>query len=199
MHHAIALALALALQPPVTAPQPSPATAPQPSPATTPPASTTDAPPPQPAALLTASPTDAPTTSPLDVSSDPPPPSDRSARKLRVAGYATLLLGCGLLGTMGAAAITHSRTLARLDRRADALTPDQRLAPSQRLIVQRDTASARTDRNVAIGTGISAAVSLALATTFLLLARKRVHTSRLALAPTWSPSGAGLLVQLSLP
>ncbi len=131
---------------------------------------------------------------------EPERPIEPTTRRLRVAGYVTLVLGCGLLGTMGAAAVVNAQTLARLDRRADDLAPGQRLAPFQRFVVQQDLASARVHRNVAIGTGVAAAVSLALATTLFVLVRQRERARpRLAIAPTWLPGGAGLTLQLRLP
>ncbi|HEY0133793.1 MAG TPA: hypothetical protein VGB85_06920 [Nannocystis sp.] len=171
-HHALAIVLALSAD--TSAPPPSrpPAAA----------ASTSDSPP----ASLTL----------------PPPEqqrSERAARRLRIGGYVTLALGCGLLGTMAAAAAFHRQGIARLDARVAALTPGERLDPFQRLSARQNIDSAQMDRDVAIGTGVSAALSLALATTLFILARRHDRgRSRLALAPAWLPSGAGLTFQVRL-
>ena len=106
-------------------------------------------------------------------------------------------LGGASLGAMIMASIFHTRALARLEAGAAGLRPGERLDPLARLTARHDLTDARVDRSVAIGAGIFAVAFTALATTFFIKARDRSRTpSRLSIAPTWLPSGAGLTLQL---
>jgi len=97
------------------------------------------------------------------------------------------------------ASVYHRQALARLDAGAAGLRPCERLDPLARLSAQHDLRYARIHRNVAIGAGVAVVASVALATTFFMMARSRGRSpSRLSVAPTWLPSGAGLALHVRL-
>ncbi len=119
--------------------------------------------------------------------------------RLQVGGSVALGLGAGLLGVMTLAAVRHTRDLDRLATLKATLLPGQRLSRPAADMAARTADDARLVRAWAIGAGVSAAMSIALATTLFVLARdRRPGPRRLTLAPWWLPSGAGLHVQLRL-
>jgi len=99
---------------------------------------------------------------------------------------------------MTAGVVEHARAVDRLDARAAGVRSSQPLDPSTWAAMRDDLHRARVNRNLAIGTGVSAAVVIGLGAAFFVLARGRTG-SRLALAPWWLSSGAGLTASLRLP
>jgi len=124
--------------------------------------------------------------------------SEHSQRRLRIGGFISLGVGVLLFGVMAAAAGYHRSALGRLADQEAALAPGQSVTRFTRDQVEYKLHVARVDRDVAIGTGIAAAVSFALAATLFTLAR-RPAPRRLALAPWWSSSGAGVHLRIRLP
>ena len=118
-------------------------------------------------------------------------------RHLKIAGGVTLGIGAALLGVMTYGIVRESRQRARVveirDRAPDCpLTPEE----ARELETLRDNAS--SGRRIAIGTGVAAAVMTGLGTTLVLLARRAERQQRWSAAPWWSPSGAGLVLQVRM-
>ena len=177
--------------------QPSPPSQPSQPPAPVHSATGTPAPP---AANTTPEPTPITVAAPARSTPTADAPSERPRRRLRVGGFVALGLGGGLLGVMAGAVATHRATLKQLGAQEAALAPGRSVSRFTRDEVQWNLEQARFDRNLAIGAGVSGAVSLALAATLFALARARDPSRRrLALAPMWLPAGAALHLQVRLP
>jgi len=99
---------------------------------------------------------------------------------------------------MAAAAAEHRSALGRLADQEAALAPGQAVDRFTHEQVEYKLHFARVDRDLAIGTGVAAAVSFALAATLFTLAR-RPASRRLALAAWWSSSAAGVHLRIRLP
>ena len=133
-----------------------------------------------------------PATGPTLPGGEPIPP-----HHLRIAGGVTLGLGAALLGVMTYGIVAEAR------RRADAgaFATDGAVCPlstaeySELTALRRDALAARY---LAIGTGLAAGVTAALGTTLLVLAGRSARARRLAVAPWWAHTGAGLIVRINL-
>ena len=202
---------------PTTAPPANASTAPPGPPAT--PASTSAAPPGRPATPASASaapfgrsatprsaapgetsgpPPSAPATAGSSTSTplhaDGPPPARRG---LRIGGFIALAVSAGLLGVMGYG-IARERRRARDADAVDRGIEDGSITPAEYARLLDARADARAHRLLAIGTGAAALAGAAVGVTLLALAR-RTRTRRVALAPWWLSSGAGLTLALPLP
>jgi hypothetical protein len=125
-----------------------------------------------------------------------PPDAEIPPRHLRIAGGVTLGLGVPLLGVMTYALVRERQRRERADDiAAGPATGPRRLTADEHaeLLELRGDASARA---LAIGTGVAAATTTALGVALLVLARRHERASRVALAPWWSTTGAGLTLLL---
>ena len=129
---------------------------------------------------------------------DPGPTREPARPSLRVAG--TLLLGGGvaLLGAMTAGVVLHARTTDRLEARARDLSPGRPVDAATWTVMHEELDRARLQRGLAIGAGISGALTLGSGVALLLVGRGR-DRQRLALAPWWLSSGTGLTLRVHLP
>lgn len=159
------------------------------------------APPEPPPPLAPAPPVSAPTppVGPGPAAVAPPNPTSGDApiapRHLRIAGGVTLGLGAGLLGVMTYAIVSEARGRARVDAFDGAMCPLGTAEHDELLALRDEILGARY---LAIGTGVAAGVTAALGTTLLVLARRSARARRLALAPWWSRTGAGLTLRVHL-
>lgn len=125
---------------------------------------------------------------------DGPPPARRG---LRIGGFIALGVSAGLLGVMGYG-IARERRRARDADAVDRGIEDGSITPAEYARLLDARADARAHRLLAIGTGAAALAGAAVGVTLLALAR-RTRTRRVALAPWWLSSGAGLTLALPLP
>jgi len=137
---------------------------------------------------------------PSAASSTPLPPPNPDAippRHLKIAGGVTLGLGVVLLGVMtyGIAAEAHQRNgIAKIRDNC----PDCPFSAAEYDELQDLRTHARTDRNLAIGTGIAAGVAVALGGMLLGMAHRAPARKRWSAGPWWSPASAGLTVRVQL-
>ena len=158
---------------------------------------------PPPAPATTRTPTTTPTTPTTPTTVAPPrparPPVDDAIppRHLRIAGGVTLGLSVGLLGVMTYGVVRAAHQQGRLtELKAKPIGVPFTASEADKL--QRLRAEALAGRRLAIGTGVTAAVTTALGVTLFALARRSARASRWSAAPWWSTSGAGLTVQVPL-
>jgi hypothetical protein len=143
---------------------------------------------PEPAATPAAAPPKAATT---------PSPDTIPPRHLNIAGGVTLGLGGVLLGVMTYGIISEGQARASAAEIRDR-APDCPLTPTELTNLQNLRSDALTGRAIAIGTGITAGVMVALGGTLLGLARRSGRAKRWSAAPWWSPTGAGLTLHVRL-
>lgn len=132
--------------------------------------------------------------SPAPIASSPPP-DGVPPRHLNIAGGVTIGLSAALLGVMAYGIHTETKQRHAVSE-IDDKPPGQPLTPKETealLSLRRD---ASFGRHLAIGTGITAGITAALGTTLLVLARRSARDKRWSAAPWWSPSGAGLNLQV---
>ena len=131
---------------------------------------------------------------PLDADAKP-----RPHRGLRIGGGVALGVGAGLLGLMTYGLVEQRRR--RDDARALELAIGATISRAEYETLLDARSQAHNARLLAIGTGLGAAASLAIGTTLLVLDHRarRGRARRIALAPWWLSSGAGLTVALRLP
>jgi hypothetical protein len=150
-----------------------------------------DPPPPPAVAAPVVAPTPAPAPAPAVVT---PAPDSIPPRQLKIAGGVTLGLGGVLLAVMTYGIVKEAQARGKAGEIRDG-SPDCPLTPDEYTALQNLRSDARTGRNIAIGTGMAAGVSVALGGAFFGLARR---SKRWSAAPWWSPTGAGfnLLVHI---
>ncbi len=120
-----------------------------------------------------------------------------SPHSLRIAGGISLGLGAALLGVMTYAIVDERRHLGAARTLEDQIGTNPISRP-QYAALEAHRDRARTDVALAVGTGISAAITTGLGVALLVLARKR-SPKRVALAPMWLSSGTGVSLTLRLP
>lgn len=119
-----------------------------------------------------------------------------SPKSLRIAGGITLGVSAALVGVMTYALVQQRRRLT--DARAieqDIAGRDPTRAEYDALLDHR--AHARNDLALALGTGISAALTIGLGVALLVMARKHPQR-RVTLAPWWLSSGTGVSLTMRL-
>lgn len=158
-------------------------------------------PPPPPPPMVVAAPvTTEPTPTPAltqPKAATTPSPDTIPPRHLKIAGGVTLGLSVVLLGVMSYGIITEGQARASAAEIRDRF-PDCPLSPTDHTDLQNLRRDALTGRSIAIGTGIAAGVTAALGGTLLGLARRSARSKRWSAAPWWSPTGAGLTLQVWL-
>jgi hypothetical protein len=154
-------------------------------------------PPPATAAAPPVAPASSTPTSPPPVAK-PPPPDIIPPRHLDIAGGVTLVLGGALLGATIYGIFSEASARSRAADFNNNKPPDCPLTAADHAMLQDLRSDALAGRRLAIGAGISAGVTLALAGTLLGLARRSARANRWSAAPWWSPTGAGLALHVRL-
>ena len=159
-------------------------------------------PPPAPASVVTAAPA-----TPAPATSSPPPSPSKSPsplgpdiippRHLKIAGGVTLGLGAALLGVMVYGIVAEADQRTRIADIRDRC-PECPFTAAEYDGLQDLRATARTSRGIAIGTGITAGVAIALGGALLGMAHRSPAKKRWSAEPWWSPTSTGLTVRVQL-
>jgi hypothetical protein len=119
-----------------------------------------------------------------------------SPKSLRIAGGITVGLGAALLGVMTYALVQQHRRLT--DARAiERDTTGRKITRDEYDALLDHRARAHNNQLLALGTGISAALTTGLGVALLVMGRKQ-QPRRVALAPWWLSSGTGVSLTLRL-
>lgn len=124
--------------------------------------------------------------------SNPMPTEEIPPRHLKIAGGVTLGLGGVALGVMVAGIAGEARLLRQVDAIDTGTTAP--LTPEERDDLMGLRSSARANRNLAIGTGVAAAVLTATGVALIVAGRRAARARRWSASPWWLPGGGGMHV-----